>query len=216
MVRKNFSEYEKWYIEFALESGHNYIQIGKRLNRSKNSIISYAKRRGLKCKPKYENIIKDVMVYFLTHTFEETIQKFNLTRSELKSLMTNGYRKEQYKHLRKDTRRKDAWSVKELCYMLRNLGIIERKEIGKRLNRGSWCVVKERMKTLGFANTKYVNGLPYSYAYELYNKRDFKYIKGCKFNLVPWCELIKYKSGNEIINECVRVMYMFVLWLKRG
>lgn len=92
------------------------------------------------------------MKYFVTHTWEETKEKFGLTQSELKSIFTVGYRLPEFKHLRKETRDHSPWSVKQLSFLLRHTGLRPRKWIAEQIGRGNEVCIKERMQTLGLAS----------------------------------------------------------------
>lgn len=116
---------------------------------------------------KHSHLREPVMTYFLTHTWEETLKKFKLTQSELKSLFSAGYRDPKLKHLRKDTRRKDPWTLEEMLFLIQNAGIRERAWIAKKLNRAGARNIKERMRSWNAA-TKFLNGMPITWAATLW------------------------------------------------
>ena len=115
---------------------------------------------------KHMHLRKKVMTYFLTHSWIETYKAFDLTPSELKSLFTVGYRDKKLLHLRKDKRRNDVWSMREILFLIRASGIQNREWIAEKLDRGSYHSVKEQVKRMN-TKTRYMNGLPLRLAEEL-------------------------------------------------
>ena len=164
------------------------------------------------------------MEYFQNHTFKETCERFNLTESEMKSLQTAAYRMPELAHLRKDTRRKDAWTIKELKFMLKRAGIIERKNIGKHLGRGFSTVIKEKCQLLNCRGVRYINGLPLRLASLIVpDIQGIKTLAGapgpngcCHVTIVLWTELekkIKYKRINPEIRAAIKAMARFQKWI---
>jgi hypothetical protein len=145
----------------------------------------------------HAHVRQRAMRYFLTHSFEDTMKKFKLTKSQLKSLMTASYRDEKCAHLRKDKRRHDVWSFDETMFLLRHAGLQERRWIAARLKRGTMQSVKEMTSRLG-SKTRYINGLPKRLAEELigHQVEGFKTKAGptgpgvdCRPIIVPWVTL---------------------------
>lgn len=152
----------------------------------------------LKHRTKYRLIEKDVFKFFQNNSIEDCMKKFNLSKSEIKSLFTYGYKKESLKIFRKDSRRKDKWTEYQIKEMLKCIGLLNRKEIAKRIGRGNERVIKEKLQHLGLKYPKYTNGLTIS---------RFRNIFGCEpgfyldtkagpgrgknsstfFKIVPWC-----------------------------
>jgi len=154
-------------------------EIAERLGKSPGAVRYKMKRLGIspreravatgrlgKWNAKHAHIREKAVTYFLTHTFDETREKFGLTRSELKSLQTAAYRDPALAHLRKDRRRKDVWSFEETMFLLRASGLQQRSWIARKLKRGGVHAVKEMVSRLN-ANTRYINGLPRKLAEEL-------------------------------------------------
>lgn len=179
-------------------------EIAKKLGRSPGSVRWKLRKIGIspqqraprmgKWNAKHAHLREKVMTYFLTHSFDETCKRFDLTRSELKSLQTAAYRDPELSHLRKDKRRKDAWSFDETLFLLQASGLQPRAWIAKQLKRGSMHAVKEMVSRLN-TNTRYLNGLPKRLAEEItgHEIEGFKVKAGptgpkvdCRPIIVPW------------------------------
>lgn len=216
--------------------GFTNPEIAKELGLSVNQVANYARRylkgnaNHLKRITKHKHIIKDVMKYFLGHTEQECLSKFNITKSEFKSIMTMGYRDKNLTCYRKDTRRRDPWSKKELHFLLRWSGVLSTTEINNYLKRGvSKIVIKEKLISLGLAS-KNVNGLSYSQFTSLFKKEPLYYLKtaagspGSNSNsysywkIVPWMH-VKEMLGSGYINHTesvkiyIEVMALFQRWV---
>lgn len=170
---------------------------------------------------KHAHIRVRAMRYFLTHTVEETRDRFQLTASEFKSLQTVAYRDPKCAHLRKDSRRKDPWSFDETMFLLRASGLQPRIWIARKLKRGGVHAVKEMVSRLN-SNTRYINGLPKRLAEELVGREveGFKVKAGpsgrsvdCRPIIVPWViiysEARRSKAVPEHILAAVRAMASF-------
>ncbi len=174
---------------------------------------------------KHSHLREPVMTYFLTHTWEETRVRFKLTESNLKSLFTVGYCDPKLAHLRKDTRRKDPWTLKEMLFLLQHAGVRDRNWIAKKLNRAGQRNIKERMQKWNAA-TKFLNGMPRKWAVELWgqyavmppgiktkagptggvNTGDFRFV------IIPWHEaerLSKTYRTPPKLKACIRAMMRF-------
>lgn len=102
---------------------------------------------------KHAHLREAVLIYFQTHTLEQTAKKFGLADRELKSLFTIAYRIKEFAHLRKDKRLRSAWSTSQLKFLLRHAGLRPRKWIMKKLGRGTnVCHIKERLQALGVSS----------------------------------------------------------------
>lgn len=147
---------------------------------------------------KHKHLQRKVLVYFKTHSFNQTAKQFGLTHVELKSCLTKAYKNPDYTHLRKDFRRHDPWSFEEIMFLLKASGLQPRAWIAKKLKRGTMHAVKEVVKRLN-ANTRYMNGLPRQLAEELigYEIKGFKVKAGPSSGrnldfrpvIVPWVTL---------------------------
>ena len=219
--------------------------IAEKFGRKPASISFILKKHGIKnqaCKKvigkwniKHAHLREKVMTYFLNHSQEQTMKRFKLTKSELKSLMTIGYRLPEFKHLRKETRRHDAWSTKEYKTLLRYSGLKSRDWIAKKLNRGGENGIKDRLDLLGISSVT-LNGITISKFREAFGK-DPKFFlqtqagpkrqlksKGnsCSYyKIVPWVWLNKeLKTGrlkaHKIFSELVEAMAAFQEWYFDG
>lgn len=146
---------------------------------------------------KHAHLRQKAMLYFLTHTFEETCKKFGLSRSEFRSIQTVSYRDPALAHLRKDPRRKDIWTFDETMFLLRSSGLQPRTWIAAKLKRGGVHAVKEMVSRLN-SNTRYINGIPKPWAAELLGHKveGYKVKAGptaqgvdCRPIIVPWVVL---------------------------
>jgi hypothetical protein len=203
--------------EIALKMGLNVNQITTKANSLGYINPVYRKRI-----TKHAHLREKVMTYFLTHTSEETRVRFGLTQSEIKSLFTVGYRDPRFSHLRKDSRRKDAWTLEETLFLLRHAGIRERGWIAKKINRSTARNIKERMQKWGAA-TKHLNGMPLSWARQfwpndllesrIHTKAGPSGGTGIwRFQIIPWHECLrlsrKYPTAVEICAG-IRAMVRF-------
>lgn len=177
--------------------------IAAALGRSTAAVMGRRQELGLcgsvgESNAKHKHLRKAAMTYFVTHSWKETAKHFGLTTNEFKSLMTSGYRDPALLHLRKDTRRHDAWTFAETMTLLRASGLQPRSWIAKRLSRGTKEAVKEQLARLG-TGTRHINGIPLSWVHELVGldiEIGFKVKAGPKGRgcdgrpiLVPWVVL---------------------------
>lgn len=153
-------------------------EISEKIGRSPATTRWKAKKLGLWSKPegrfaewnvKHKHLREPVMRYFLKHTMKETQDHFGLTESEVKSIFTVGYRDPKFKHLRKDTRRRDSWTQDELLFLTRHAGVQPRTWIAKKLKRGTDESVKECLSRLKIG-VRYMNGMPWTWAQELFGE----------------------------------------------
>lgn len=231
-MRKAWDENERSILKnLILEGDKTYYKIAEIMGRSRNSVVGEAGRLGLKnpfymrSKTKHKHLREPVLKYFLNHSTEECQERFNLTASEFKSLCTVAYKDPNLKHLRKDKRRNDVWSSKELVFFLQHAGLQPRAWIAKKLKRGTKESIKECQFRLKTGSTKYINGIPLKWAKELFNQ-DFEAVKtnagpvGCsdfRFVIVPWCVLSTRLQNDPSISQemksMLRAMHMFQGWI---
>ncbi|MGZ3742727.1 MAG: hypothetical protein ACXVB1_00200 [Pseudobdellovibrionaceae bacterium] len=180
---------------------------------------------------KHAHIREDAMRYFLTHTAEETECKFKLTKSQFRSLMTVGYRIPEFKHLRKETRRHDAWNAYEIKFLLQHSGLRSREWIAKKLKRGGHLGIKDRLEMLGIAS-KSVNGLTLSQYREAFNKEPEFYLQtkagpgrgkysSTFYKIIPWVWLdqelkAKRLKTHKIFRKLIASMALFQEWVFDG
>lgn len=185
-------------------------EIAEKLGRRPGTVRWKAHKLGIWSKPegrfaewnrKHAHLREAVMQYFVTHSMEETRKHFGLTRSEIKSIFTVGYRDPKLKHLRKEWRPHSAWSTEDWLFMVRSVGIQPREWIGRKLKRGeTYNSVKDALaKFRGYG--KYMNGMPWGWAEPLFGLDAHRYAIKTKarpagnagnfrYKIIPWvtCE----------------------------
>jgi hypothetical protein len=220
-------------IKSLLESGMTNPEIAKAMGMSRASIAIIVERKlggnpnYMVRKTKHAHLRGDVMSYFMAHSAEETMEHFELTHSEFKSIMTVSYKIPEFKYLRKDTRRHDAWTTDQILKMLRYSGILRRSKIAEIIKRGSERVVKEKMASLKVA-TRNVNGSNISQFRRLF-RREPSYIihgeagpgstKTNRFVIVPWFHMVDmYRSvpHNKSILKAFECYAMFAEYVWQG
>jgi len=174
---------------------------------------------------KHKHLRKEVMVYFQEHSFEETMNKFNLNKGQLKSLFTVCYRISEFKHLRKDKRQnhRRVWTPEEIIKMLNMCGIKSRQEIADKLDRGNARVVKEKLMKLGIS-TRNVNGMNLQLFKSFFGCNPLRYtdttagppLRNC-FKIVLWYDIDNWiKEGllecPKIMRDIIEIYAMFQLW----
>ena len=170
---------------------------------------------------KYKHLYEPVMKYFVKHTWDETKKHFTLSDRNLKSIMSYGYKIKSLKKFRKDSRRKDAWTINELKTLVKTCGLIERKDIARILKRGNGQGIKDKINQIGL-KSRNVNGLTLTQYRELFGKEPNKLIKTnagsglMRIKLVPWVMLEQeedLKKMPRFIKEMVESMAMFQRWI---
>lgn len=219
-------------IKGLIKQGYSNPEIAKKIGCTRHIVASLAaKHLGgnanyLRLKTKHKHLREDVLIFFLDHTFEETMKQFNLTTSELKSLFTVAYRESKWKHLRKDTRRKDLWTPEQIRKMLCYSGILSRKEIASIIKRDNDRVIKEKMNSLG-VSTRNINGLNKSAFVRMTGFQPRYQIKGSagprvgetNFIIVPWSYVVncavELKMSPTLI-KAFKTYAMFQSYVWRG
>lgn len=226
----------KQEIVDLIGQGKTNPEIAAKLDISKNSVAVFTQRElggnpnYLKRKIKHKHLHRKVLTAKLAMNDLELMEKFNLSASELKSCLTSAYKREEFAHIRKDKRRRDAWSSEEYKFMLKYSGIISQDEISQQLKRGKGRrVVKEKMQQLGLSS-KYINGLTLSKFYALFKKAPIYYLettagppcskfsKRSHFKIVPWCHIREmlidgYVEQCEVFQVYIDAMAMFQRWI---
>lgn len=234
MKHKKWTAHEIDTLVSMIHSGlFTNREIAKRIGRTASGVQLKGKYLGL-TNPcyriritKHKHLRGPVFRYFLTHTWEETLAKFNLTERSLKSIFNVGYRDPKFAHLRKDTRTKRPWDGTDWLYMIRRAGVRPRSFIGKKLNRGGARVIKERLKTCN-SGTKFLNGMPIRWVRTLWPHLKIEGIKtdagpaggsgpgNYFFIIVPWIEAYEISLVNRTpvkVKQCIRVMAKFQRWI---
>lgn len=181
-----------------------FTDIAKELGIKPQNIRWNARKLGLKTNTirgswngKHKHLRKPVLEYFLNHSFKEVMEHFKLTKSELKSVFTAAYKNPEWAHIRKDTRRKDLWSLKEILFLLTYSGLQSRSWIAKKLKRGCSTNIKERLQKLG-GSSKFRSGIPLTWAQVFWPNAI----------LDPLC--IQTKAGPNGIN--CRTNFKIIVW----
>lgn len=211
------------YLKF-LHSKDRYFfkEIADLMGVKGNNVRHHARKMGLKLgtkvkarvgkwNSKHVHLREQAMKYFLTHTWDQTRERFGLSQSELKSLFTSCYRDPKLKHLRKDRRRHDAWTKQEMIFLLKHAGIQPRVWISKKLKRGSVHAVKESLSRLN-SGSKHINGIPKQWAEKLLGEpvegiktkagpNGGKSAADFRFIIVPWVRLEALMKGKRIKME---------------
>lgn len=233
-ARWDEQEYDE--LKRLIGQGLTNVEISEIMDRPRTGIVIKA-NRVLGGNPNYQKRItkhshlrEPVMHYFVTHTWEQTRKQFKLTESELKSLFTVGYRDPKLKHLRKDTRRHDSWSVRELRFLLTHSGVMPREWIGRKLKRGTPVCIKEKLEQLGLSS-RTVNGITLSQFIKAFGERP-GFVLHTKagpgrggtstyFQIVPWvwldCELRSRRLRcAKPFRQVVSTMALFQEWIHQG
>lgn len=175
----------------------------------------------------HKHLRKPLLIYYMKHSREECMKHFNLTLSEFKSCLTQAYREGSWKALRKETRTHEPWSIDTWFFILRRCGILERKVIAKLSGRSTserFHSIKEKMKNSGGGNTKFLNGLPFTWAKQIWpgdliRPAVIKTQSGptgvrCKFRflIIPWIEAERLSAvfhTDETVKRCISGMAQF-------
>lgn len=239
MKRKNFlpTPDQIAFIKARAADGKHYIKdIAEELRENPKAIAYWCRKNRIETirkknghpNSKYSHLHKDVLTYFLDHTFDETAKHFHLSAGELKSCFTYAYRDKSLTHLRKDTRTKELWTAKEVIQMTKMLGLLKRKDIAIKLGRGhAHHSVKEFWANRGSGETRYINGMSMKWCNELFGIESTEWSLKTKAGppnyehiIVPWAylwELVRYKRNlPPHIKSCVKAMARFQKWLYKG
>lgn len=181
-------------------------------------------------KTKHKHLRGPVMKYFVTHSAEETMKHFKLTRSEFKSILTIGYRLPEFAHLRKDTRIKREWKSKDYKFLLRHAGLMPRDWIASKLGRGGIMGIKDRLEKLG-VSSRTLNGITLSQFREAFGKEPSFYLKTkagpgrnetpTYFKIIPWVYLNKELREKRLMApkvfcQLAATMALFQEWIFEG
>lgn len=212
-----------------------YSEIAQRIGKLEGAVRWKAKRLGLPPKlathrlaqwnVKHVHISQEVMEFYATHTWQETIAKFSLTLSEWKSLEFYARKRGLTRH--KDTRTHDKWTVEELLFVLRHAGIRQRDWIAKQIERGNSRVIKEKLRSL-HVNTKTLNGLTISSYRMIFGKEPRLTVAGdagpnrsgmpTTFKIVPWALVwaeihAKSVTAPKAFEIVAQTMARFQFWI---
>lgn len=187
--------------------------------------LSYKSSRLGTYNAKHAHIREAAFEYFLTHSTDQTREHFGLTKSECRSLFSVGYRMPELSHLRKDTRRRDAWSPEEYLFLLRHAGLRDRDWIAAALKRGSRHAVKDcASDRLHGIWTKQMHGLPHKIVAEQLGVPGLKTVQTAagpisethsyRYIIVPWVVLADSQSKFSVeIRPALRAMSRFQKWI---
>lgn len=165
------------------------------------------------------------MRYFKTHTARETARKFKLRHGQIIGLNETSRLMGLMKPTFKDKRIKKPWTLEELLYLIRRAGIQPRSKIGQELGRGSARVIKEHLQTFN-SGTKFLNGMPRSWAVQLWGGAAPQGIKtkagpispvtNFNFIIIPWVECEKLASKlptDKKVKRMIKIMAKFQKWI---
>lgn len=185
-----------------------YSEISKQMNEKVQTVRHHARRLNLgkggisrmgEWNNKHAQIRVQVMTYFLNHSAKDTWEKFKLTESEFKSLMTVSYTRTELKHLRKDKRRRDAWTTREYKFMIQHSGLMSRDWIAKKLKRGGTEAIRGKLEFLQISS-RTLNGITISQFRQAFQKEPGFYLKtkagpgkgkysSVFYKIIPWVYL---------------------------
>jgi hypothetical protein len=213
----------------------DYHEIGRIMGLNRNQVVTKSQALGLKNpvyllrKTKHKHLHGPLLRYYLNHSAEQCQDRFGFTPSEFKSCLTYAYKDPNLRRVRKETRRHDAWSLKEKLFLIQHAGIQPRAWIARKLRRGGVHSVKEELERLQM-NSKFVNGMPRKYLLEILGPRDCP--EGIKtkagppgggrgdfrFIIIPWteCEQLSRRFPRRFDPETkagIRGMAMFQRWV---
>lgn len=232
---------EQELIRLCNEGNKLTKEIATQFGRAPNTISTKLKKMGItnkganqnpgKWNCKYEDIREKVFIYFLTHSKEECLKKFKLNEKQFKSIMTNGYKRPELMHYRKETRDHSPWTTRQLKTLLQNAGLKDRNWIANKIKRGNaHSCIKERLEKLGVAS-RTLNGMTMTSYISMFGKRPKAFILtkagprsgACKtpFKIVPWIQVKKdlksgYAKTTAQLELYVEAMSMFQLWIHQG
>lgn len=222
-----------------------YTEIAECLGKSVQSVRWKAKQLGILStqktlshrlgvwNSKHLHLREPVMKYFLTHTMEQTRKHFGLTKSEIHSLFTAGYREPSLRHLRKETRDHSRWSAEQLKFLLRHAGLRNRDWIAEKIGRGNRTCIKERLQALGIAS-RTIQGITLSQFKEAFGERPAFYLRTAagpdggrkgtlptRWKIVPWVWLYQELKSKHLktapeFGHLIASMAMFQEWIYEG
>lgn len=167
---------------------------------------------------KYSNeFVSLFLSLYKTRTMIEVASLLDLSLMEAKSVLRTIYA--GCDHKIKDSRLKSPWNLDQKKFLVKNAGIISRKNISIALNRGhSMHSAKEELKRLGVKSER-LHGLCLSEA-QLLGDIEWRPITTQKQRyqrLITWLELESNESKMypdlKQIKSCIRAMARFQRWL---
>lgn len=226
MGKRKYARDFRDHIVDLIACGYTNPQVAEELNLTVSQVSNYARRElggnsnYLRGKKKHAHLHEEILKAKINLGESELAEKFGLTMSELRSCLTCAYKRPEFAHIRKDKRRRDAWSAKELRFLLRWSGIIPRADIAKHLKRGRGSiVVKEKLQQLGLCS-KNVNGLTLSQFTSLFKAEPeyvletiagspaSKFTQYANWKIVPWCHIREMLQSKKI--ECVEAVKVYI------
>lgn len=233
-------------MRLASQNKYFYTEIAKTLGKKPQPVRDKARKLGLlstkrtlahrfgKWNQKHSHLREPVMKYFLTHTMEETRKRFGLTKSEIKSLFTVGYRMSRFKHLRKETRDHSPWTLNQLKILLRYSGLRSRLFVAKKIGRGNVkSCIKERYMKLGIASRN-LQGLTLSQFVQVFGRRPEYFLQTdagphggrsgllpTRWKIIPWVWLDRQIRKNKLktsveMRYLISARAMFQEWIFEG
>lgn len=231
---KNFAAQNKYfYSEIALKMGKKVALVRHQARRLKlPSTQKTLKGRMGQWNCKHAHLREKLLVYYLTHTEAECKKHFDLTDSEFKSCLTRAYIDPEFRFIRKDSRNHDAWSSRELKFLLRHAGLKPRKWIASKLKRGNYICIKERLQVLGISS-RTLQGITLSQFRQAFGKDPEFYLQTSAgpsrasvsaptlWKIVPWTWLdqelkAKRLSAPKMFKQLCGTMALFQEWVFEG
>lgn len=229
---RGFNENDRMKIAELLAQGKNNYEIAKEIGRTRATVAIFVQRflggnpNYRRKRTKHKHLREEVMTYFLSHSAEESAAHFKLTMSEFKSLMTVGYRCPEFSHLRKETRRHDKFTSKELVTILKYSGILSRQMIAEIIKRDSARVIKEKLAHLKIASRN-INGMNLTLFQKTFRKDPPRSLKtlagpekgnGSHFRIALWVDIEEWMilgiiPSHSLMFKYVESMAMFQRWI---
>ena len=223
-----------------------YTEIAKKIGKPVQLVRWKAKKLGLKStretlterfgkwNAKHNHLRPAVMKYFMTHTMEETRKRFGLTKSEVKSIFTIGYRMPELRHLRKDSHHDhSSWTVDQKKFLLQHAGLRSRDWVAAQIGRGNRTCIKERLQIMGLSS-RTLQGITLSQFVKMFGKRPSFFIMTLagpnggpktsmptRWRIIPWVWLDREISEGRLkcqkeFARFVSARAMFQEWIFEG
>jgi predicted transcriptional regulator len=223
-------------IRSLINQGLTNPEISINLNLSQAQVASYVQEviggnpNYLKRKTKHKHLHEEILKLRLKMSDKEIREKLSLNKSEMKSCLSRAYNDPKLAHLRKDKRRRDSWSSKELRFLFRWSGIISQEEINKHLKRGkNRIVIKEKLQSLGLCS-KNINGLTLNKFKSIFKREPVyvlethagspasKFTDIARWKIIPWCHVEEMLNDGvigqtEAFKTYVKSMALFQKWV---
>lgn len=160
---------------------------------------------------------------YRTHNARECAKKLGISHQAMIGIMETSRRMGLIGGKFKDTRNKKPWTFDEQLELICMAGLINRSEIGKRLNRCGQRNIKERMRNYFNSGTKHMHGIPLTWVREIIPMNLDDRIIQTKagptgqrgifhFKIVPWVDLEHVQYALKLpdnLSSAIRAMAKF-------